>query len=141
MYEHILSPVELGGITLKNRIYLLLRLWDCPEKRWSRRSERSQQGAVPVAGHGPRSLRGKKGAAYYKRLCEIIHEEGCLACAQLHQSDSDIKGMIKYIPGVLMKKISMEELRPLLNQHVGNYITKLPVKKVEAMAGKITAGT
>ncbi len=39
--------------------------------------------------------------------------------------------MVKYIPGVLTERISMEELRPLLNQQVGPYITGLPEKKVE----------
>ena len=38
--------------------------------------------------------------------------------------------MLKYIPGVLTKRISMEELRPLLNQQVGPYITGLPVEKI-----------
>ena len=38
--------------------------------------------------------------------------------------------MLKYIPGVLTKRISMEELRPLLNQQVAPYITGLPEKKI-----------
>lgn len=57
------------------------------------------------------SLYHKKGFAHYKRLCEIAHSKGCKICAQLYQSDSNIKGMLRYIPGVLRKKISMEELR------------------------------
>ena len=63
----------------------------------------------------------------------MIHAQGCKVCAQLHQSDSNLKGMIQYIPGVLTKRISMEELRPLLNQQVGPYITNLPVKKVQSI--------
>ena len=59
-----------------------------------------------------------------------VQSEVCKICAQLHQSDSNIPGMIKYIPGVLTKRISMEELRPLLNQQVGPYITGLPVEKI-----------
>ena len=60
----------------------------------------------------------------------MVHEEGCMLCAQLHQSDSNLKAMLKYVPGVLTKRISMEQLRPLLNEEVGPYITGLPAKKV-----------
>ena len=38
--------------------------------------------------------------------------------------------MLKYVPGVLTKKISMQELRPLLNAEVAPYITKLSVHKI-----------
>ena len=38
--------------------------------------------------------------------------------------------MLKYVPGVLTKKISMQELRPLLNAEVAPYITKLSVHKM-----------
>ena len=38
--------------------------------------------------------------------------------------------MLKYVPGVLTKKISMEELRPLLNAEVAPYISKLSTRKI-----------
>ncbi len=84
-------------------------------------------GDVPVGKHGfGPSLYTKKGFAYYKLLVDTVHREGCKVCAQLHQSDSNLKAMVKYIPGVLTGRISREELRPLLNQQVGPYITGLP---------------
>ena len=82
-------------------------------------------GDVPVLKHGfGPSLYTKKGFALYQRIAETVHAEGCLLCAQLHQSDSNIKAMLKYIPGVLTKRISMADLRPLLNEQVGPYITQ-----------------
>lgn len=75
----------------------------------------------------------KKDLPHYKRLCELIHAGGSLACAQLHQSDSDVKGMLRYIPGLLAKKITAEELRHLLNQQTGRYITQLSSQKVSAI--------
>lgn len=89
-------------------------------------------GDVPAgkANHGY-SLYSKKGFAYYQRLAEIAHEQNCKISAQLHQSDSNFKSMIKYIPHIVSKKISMEELRPILNAQVGPYISGLPLTKVK----------
>ena len=39
----------------------------------------------------------------------------------MRQGRVNLKAMLKYVPGVLSKRISMEELRPLLNQEVGPY--------------------
>lgn len=141
MYETILSPVEIGGLTLKNRIVF------APTSLGLRGEELEQKitaiaeggcamiiiGDVPVSDRGFFSLSGKKGFAHYKRLCELIHAGGSLACAQLHQSDSDVKGMLRYIPGLLTKKITAEELRHLLNQQTGRYITQLSSQKVSAI--------
>ena len=89
-------------------------------------------GDVPVLPHsfGP-SLYSKKGFAFYQKLAKTVHQEGCLLCAQLHQSDSNFKGMLKYLPGLLTKKISADQLRELSNQQVGPYITSLPTEKVK----------
>lgn len=106
MYETILSPVEIGGLTLKNRIVF------APTSLGLKGEELEQKitaiaeggcamiiiGDVPVSDRGFFRLSGKKGFAHYKRLCELIHAAGSLACAQLHQSDSDVKGMLRYIP-------------------------------------------
>lgn len=48
----------------------------------------------------------------------------------MHQSDSNFKAMLRYIPGMLTKKISPDEMRVLLNAQVGPLITEMPVKKV-----------
>ena len=65
-----------------------------------------------------KSLFDKKGFAWYQSLAEIVHSCGCKLCAQLHQSDSNMAAMLKYVPGVLTKKITMQQLRTLLNEEV-----------------------
>ena len=140
MYETILSPVDYGGLTLKNRIIFAPTSMGLPRDQWLEKLRAIAAGGcamiiigdVPVEGHGfGPSLYTRKGRALFEELVEVIHGEGCLVCAQLHQSDSNLKAMIKYVPGVLSKKISMEELRPLLNREVGPYITGLPVQKIK----------
>ena len=81
------------------------------------------------------SLYSKKGFAHYQKLAGIAHRHVCLICAQLHQSDSDLKSMLRYIPGILSKKITPQELRSRLNAQVAPYISKLSVHKIK----KITA--
>ena len=139
MYETITSPVNYGGLTLKNRIIFAPTSMGLPEEELIARYRAIAKGGcamiilgdVPVGHHGfSPSLYSKKGFAFYQRFIEAMHAEGCLVCAQLHQSDSNIKAMIKYIPGVLTKKISPADLRPLLNEQVGPYITGMPLKKI-----------
>ena len=141
MYETILSPIELGSLTLKNRILfaptsLGMRGEELEEKLWGIAAGGCAMivlGDVPVSKRGPLSLHSAKGFGRYRRLCEIVHAEGCLICAQLHPSDSNFKAMLRYVPGVLTKKITMEELRPLLNEQTGKLVTELPIKKVKAI--------
>ena len=140
MYETINSPINYGGLQLKNRIIFAPTTMGLPEKDYLEKIRRIAAGGcamiiigdVPV-GRGPfgKSLSTQKGFAYYRHLTEIVHKEGCRICAQLHQSDSDLLAMLRYVPGVLTKKISMEQLRPLLNEQVGPYITRLSTGKVQ----------
>ena len=139
MYETILSPIQYGGLTLKNRIIFAPTSMGLPQEEWLARLRTIAAGGcamiilgdIPVGKHGfGPSLYTEKGRAFYRELAQMVHEEGCMLCAQLHQSDSNLKAMLKYVPGVLTKRISMEQLRPLLNEEVGPYITGLPVKKV-----------
>ena len=139
MYDTINSSLDYGGLTLKNRIIFAPTSLGLPRRELLERLGRIAAGGcamiiigdVPVlpGGFVP-SLYTDKGQAFYRALADVVHREGCRLCAQLHQSDSNLKGMLKYIPGVLTKRISMEELRPLLNQQVGPYITGLPVEKI-----------
>ena len=88
-------------------------------------------GDVPVLlGRFSPFLYSMKGFAYYKALAEAVHSEGGKICGQLHKFDANLKDMLKYIPGILTKRISIEELRPLLNQQIGLYITGMPVEKI-----------
>lgn len=139
MYETINSPINYGGLTLKNRIIFAPTSMGLPEEELLARYHAIAAGGcamiilgdVPVLKHGfGPSLYTKKGFTLYQRIAETVHAEGCLLCAQLHQSDSNIKAMLKYLPGVLTKRISMADLRPLLNEQVGPYITHLPVRKI-----------
>ena len=140
MYQMINSPLNYGGLTLKNRVIFAPTSLGLPREEMVERLRTIAAGGcamiiigdVPVLSHGfGPSLYTKKGMEFYQSLADAVHPYGCKLCAQLHQSDSNLKGMVKYIPGVLTKRISMEELRPLLNQQVGPYITGLPEKKVE----------
>lgn len=139
MYERILSPIKLGNTRLKNRILFAPTSMGLSESEMEQRIEAIAAGGCSMIilgdvsvlpsrfGH---SLYSRKGFQYYQRLAEIAHRHDCLICAQLHQSDSNLKGMIRYIPGILTKKISARELRPLLNAQVAPYITGMPKEKV-----------
>ena len=144
MYETIKSPVDYGGLTLKNRIIFAPTTLGLPREALVERLRRIAAGGcamiiigdVPVLPHGfVPSLYTRKGRDFYQTIADAVHGEGCLLCAQLHQSDANLKGMVKYIPGVLTKRISKEELRPLLNQQVGPYITGLPEDRVAEITG------
>lgn len=136
-YEAIKRPVNLGGLTLKNRIIFSPTSFGLPEEALLEKIRRIAAGgcAMVVIGDVPAgrspfgSLYSARGFARYQRLCEAVHGEGCKICAQLHQSDSDIAGMLRYLPGILTKRYSMDDIRRLLNQRVGPYISSLPAGK------------
>ena len=88
-------------------------------------------GDVPVGkSRFEKSLFDKKGFAWYQSLAKIIHSCGCKLCAQLHQTDTDMMSIIKCIPGMLMKKITPDQLRERMNDAVGPYITKMSQNKI-----------
>lgn len=140
MYDTILSPVNYGGIQLKNRIIFAPTTMGLQRDEYLKKLQQIAEGGcamviigdVPVGKGGfGQNLFTKRGQEYYKTLADTIHQGNCLACAQLHQSDSNIRAMLKYIPGVLTKKISMEQLRPLLNEEIGPYLSGLSSDKIE----------
>ncbi len=140
MYETINSPLNYGGLTLKNRIIFAPTTLGLPREELVERMKTIAAGGcamiiigdVPVLPqHFVPCLYTEKGRAFYRSLADAVHPYGCKLCAQLHQSDSNIKAMMKYVPGVLAGRISKEELRPLLNQQVGPYITGMSEKKVQ----------
>lgn len=142
MYKTMDSPIKLGAVTLKNRIIFAPTTMGLPQEDYFEKLRQIAAGGcamiiigdVPVGKSGfGHSLYKKKGFAYYQKLASIAHEHHCKICAQLHKSDSDLKAMLKYIPGILSKKITMEQLRPLLNAQVGPYISGLTPAKVKAI--------
>ena len=139
MYELISSPVDYGGLILKNRIIFAPTTLGLSEEEQAAKLEAIAAGGcamiilgdVPVGRHGfGPDLFSKKGSAHYKRLIDAVHSHGCMICAQLHQSDSDLMAILKCVPGVLTKRLSPDDLRERLNQAVGPYITKLPTAKI-----------
>ena len=139
MYETITSPISYGGISLKNRVIFAPTSMGLRGEDLTARLGRIAAGgcAMIVIGDVPvlpqrfvPSLYTEKGRAFYRALADAVHREGCLLCAQLHQSDANVKAMGKYLPGVLTGRISKEDLRPLLNRQVGPYITGLSQRKI-----------
>ena len=122
MYEMINSPLDYGGLTLKNRIIFAPTSMGLKEDELLAKREAIAAGGcamiiigdVPVAkSRFEKSLFDKKGFAFYQQICETAHKYGCKVCAQLHQTDTDMMSIIKCIPGMLMKKITPDQLRAL----------------------------
>ena len=139
-YEAISKPINDGGVTLKNRIIF------APTTMGLRREEYFEKlrsiaaggcamiviGDVPVeAGRFGPSLYTKKGQEYYRALADLIHPYGCKLCAQLHQNDTVMTGMFHYLPQIITGKISKMELRTLMNEQTGTYISQLPTERVQ----------
>jgi len=147
MYETINSPINYGGLELKNRIIFAPTTFGLAEDEYFEKIRKIAAGgcAMVIIGDVPvgksqfeKSLFDKKGFAHYQKLVEIVHSYDCRICAQLHQTDSNMLAMLKYVPGVLTKKISMEELRPLLNAEVAPYISKLSTRKIHKIINGFT---
>lgn len=139
MYQAINNPVNYGGLELKNRIIFAPTTFGLSDEEYFEKIRKIAAGgcAMIIVGDVPvgkstfeKSLFDKKGFAYYQKLARIVHQENCRICAQLHQSDSNMLAMLKYVPGVLSKKITMQQLRTLLNNEVSPYITKMSKHKI-----------
>ena len=94
MYDTILSPIDYGGMQLKNRIIFAPTTFGLSDEEYLAEMERLAKGGcamiiigdVPVAkSRFEKSLFDKKGFAFYQQICEIAHKYGCKVCAQLHQ--------------------------------------------------------
>lgn len=142
MYDTICSPIKLGSVELKNRIIFAPTTLGVSKEEYLERMEKIAAGGcvMIVVGDVPvgksifeHSLYSKKGMKFYTELAERVHVHGCLLCAQLHQSDSDIKGMLPYFPAVLAKRMTADELREKLNERIGDYISSLPRKKIRSI--------
>lgn len=139
MYQAINNPVNYGGLELKNRIIFAPTTFGLSDEEYFEKIRKIAAGgcAMIIVGDVPvgkstfeKSLFDKKGFAYYQKLARIVHQENCRICAQLHQSDSNMLAMLKYVPGVLSKKITMQQLRTLLKNEVSPYITKMSQHKI-----------
>ena len=135
-----MDPINYGGITLKNRIIFAPTTMGLKMEEYLQKLEDIAEGGcammvigdVPVRkSHFAPSLWNQKGMEHYRKITDTIHAHDCMVCSQLHQSDSNFSGMIKYIPGILTGKISKMEMRSLLNQEVSSYISSMPADKVK----------
>ena len=138
-YESILKPVNYGGITLKNRIIFAPTTMGLRQDEYFEKMRAIAAGGcamiiigdVPVGpskfGH---SLFSKKGFAYYQQLADLVHAYDCKLCAQLHQNDTVFSGMIRYIPQLITGKCTQADLRVLMNEKTGDYISGIPEEKV-----------
>ena len=138
-YDCINSPVNYGGIRLKNRIIFAPTTFGLPKEEYFERMREIAAGgcAMIIVGDVPvkkspfeKSLFDEEGFIYYQELAEIVHRENCILCAQLHQPDTDPELMASLMPELRAGSISMNEVRNRLNQGVGPYITRLPAEQV-----------
>ena len=139
MYETILSPIHYGGLQLKNRIIFAPTTFGLSDEEYLAKIRAIAQGgcAMIIVGDVPvgkskfeKSLFDTKGFAFYQQVVKIAHDADCKVCAQLHQSDSNLLAMFKYIPGLLLKKITPDQLREKLNAEVAPYITNMSQRKI-----------
>ena len=138
-YEQIASPFCYGGLTLKNRIIFApttMGLWG--EEYFDKMEAIAAGGCamiiigdVPVdKSHMGLSLFSKNGFETYQRLAQIAHRHNCMLCAQLHQNDTHFKGMFHYLPKMISGKLSRAEVKELVMQQTGDYISSIPTEKV-----------
>ena len=139
MYETIQTPFNYGGLTLKNRIIFAPTTFGLSDEEYLAKIRAIAQGgcAMIIVGDVPvgkskfeKSLFDPKGFAFYQQVVKIAHDADCKVCAQLHQSDSNLLAMFKCIPGLLLKKITPDQLREKLNAEVAPYITNMPQRKI-----------
>lgn len=144
MYETINSPLTLGRVHLKNRIIFAPTSMGLKEEEYLEKLAAIARGGtamiiigdVPVLKSPFASLYSKKGFRRYCRITETIHQNGALAAAQLHMSDSRFSSLIRYLPGMVTGKIKPDQMRQLLNDTVSDYITGLSVSRIgEIMEG------
>ncbi|MEG0657415.1 bilirubin reductase [Anaerorhabdus sp.] len=139
MDKLVLSPIKINNIELKNRIIFAPTSLGLSHEETVEKYRSIARGGVamiivgdvPVSKRGFLSMYNRKMAKHYQDIIDAIHSEGALACAQLHSSDSKFTSLIKYIPLVLIKKMTPNDLRNKLNESVPHYISTLPLKKVK----------
>ena len=139
-YPTLLSPCNYGGLELKNHVIFAPTSMGLKKEEYFNKLEEIAKGGcamiiigdVPVMkSRFPLSLYTKQGFAYYQELVARIHKHDCKVCAQLHQNDTKMKGMFKYLPQLLTKKLSKDDIKALMNKETANYISSIPTKKIK----------
>lgn len=138
MDKLVLNSIKINQIELKNRVIFAPTSLGLSHKETIEKYREIAKGGVamiivgdvPVSKKGFLSMYNKKSQQYYKDIIEAVHNEGSLVCAQLHASDSKFTSLIKYIPLVLVKKMTPNDLRNKLNESVPKFISKLSTRKI-----------
>ena len=139
-FETISKPISYGGLLLKNRIIFAPTTMGLRQKEYFERIRQLAAGgcAMIIIGDVPvgackfaPSLFSRKGFAYYRQLADIVHAYDCKLCAQLHQNDTVMSGMFKYLPQIISGKYTQADMRRLMNEQTGAYISSLPIQKVK----------
>lgn len=138
-YATIESPVYYGNLKLKNRIIFAPTTLGLRENEYIEKIESIAKGGcamiiigdVPVGNsHFGHSLFSKKGFQYYQKITKTAHRYNCRVCAQLHQNDTNFKGMFKYIPKMITGKMTAMDLRKVVNEQTGKYISSLSISEI-----------
>ncbi|WP_251318433.1 bilirubin reductase [Flintibacter muris] len=97
MYKTILSPVNYGGIILKNRIIFAPSTMGLSRDEFLAKLRQIARGgcAMIIIGDVPASpwstepsLYKEEDLSYYSQMTDTVHQENCRICAQLYLSDS-----------------------------------------------------
>ncbi len=112
MYQAINNPVNYGGLELKTASSSHLPHSVCLTKNILKNSKIAAGGcAMIIVGDVPVGKSTFEKLSLIKKALPIIRSlpgsfirKNCRICAQLHQSDSNMLAMLKYVPGVLSKK-------------------------------------
>ena len=147
MSDFIHTPVNYCGMQLKNRIIFAPTTMGMGEKAWLEKLRQIAEGGcamiiigdVPVGEKGFFTLYSKRGAGLYQRMTDLLHQYDCKVCAQLHQSDTHFGGMWKYLPAMLTGKIKRDELKELMNEGTGEYISSIPANEVRSITASFGA--
>lgn len=125
MFDRILSPINYGGLILKNRIIFAPTTMGLPQEEWFQLLRRIAIGGcsliiigdVPAVRFSPElSLYDEFGFSYYCRVVEAAHTNNCKVCAQLYLTDS-------FFPTDCI--IDSRQLKPMKNEDIAPFLLSL----------------
>ena len=140
MEEELLSKIKYGNVELKNRMIFAPTTMGLSKKKYFKAIEEIAKGGVGliIIGDVPvlkspfmPSLYTKSGFKYYETLANIAHKYDAKICAQLHESDTNLKAMFKYMPKLMLGKIKASDLNKYMNLETSKYISSLSIDKVK----------
>ena len=149
-YEKILTKFNYGGLELKNRIIFAPTTLGLSNKKYFNFIENLAKGdvAMIIIGDVPvskspflPSFYTKRGYKFYKQIIEISHKYGCKVAAQLHESDTNMHRLMKVMPKLMSKKVTLEEKLALKNKVTSDYICSLKTEEVKHITNSFELAT